>query len=278
MSYLDYIFVILLIIICYLLVSRWYTKKMLLKYQKGSSTKNKTIETKIKELIAKINFLKTKELFLKKQGYPLRLDSIRYYLFKSILALLFLCAGLKNYDSIIFSIIISLIGYFFIDFYIALNKKSRDAEICSDLYNVVNSLCLQLSAHVSLKDSIKMQFENCRNKDLKLALIEFSACYELSELNIDEAVNVLNNKFEIMEITMFCNALAEYSQTGNVIEILDNLAEGLGEKQVSKMKEDTRTKIIYITIGVIMALTNIILLVFYPLFISLGQNFNNIFK
>ena len=278
MLYLNSIFMLLLLLICYLSITRWYTKKELRKYQKNEEAKYKTKDIKAKNVISKINFLKTKDLFLKKQGYPLRLDSLRYYLFKIILAALFLYAGIKNYDSIIISILLSLIGYFFIDVYISVNKKSRDAQICEDLYNVTNSICLQLSAHVSMKDSLKYQFQNCKNDDLKKALIEFSTCYELSELNIDHAIKTMEEKFELLEINLFCNALSEYSKTGNVIEVLENLSESLGEKQITKMKNDTRTKIIYITFGVVVALINIILLVFYPLFISLSQNFNNIFK
>ncbi len=278
MLYYNLVFFLLLFVICYLSLSRCYTKRELSKYQKGSSTKYKTKDSKFKNFISKINFLKTKELFLSKQGYPLRLDSIRYYLFKVLLATLFLVASLRNYDSIIFSTILSLIGFFFIDFYILVNKRTRDAEICNDLYNVVNSICIQLSAHVSMKDSLKKQFENCQNDDLKKALIEFSTTYELSELNIDKAIKTLENRFDILEINMFCNALSEYNHTGNVIEVLENLAESLCEKKVNKIKDDTRTKIIYITIGVLIALTNIILLIFYPLFVSIGQSFNNIFK
>ena len=281
MNYLNYInfsFALLLVLISYLTVSRWYTKKQLNKYQRKKAVKQKTNDTNLKNFISKINFLRTKELFLLKQGYPLRLDSVRYYLFKIILAVLFMYASVKNYDSITISIILSLIGYFFIDAYILINKKSRDSEICEDLYNVVNSICLQLSAHVSMKDSLKYQFENCKNNDLKRALIEFSTCYELSELNINDASKALEEKFDILEINMFCNALSEYNHTGNVIEVLENLSDSLCEKRVAKIKSDTRTKILYITFGVIIALTNIILLIFYPLFISLSTNFNNIFK
>ena len=54
-------------------------------------------------------------------------------------------------------------------------------------------------------------------------MIEFSTCYELSELNIDLAINKLKQKFEILELDMFCNALSEYNKSGNIIEILDNL-------------------------------------------------------
>ena len=278
LNYINFSFALLLVLISYLTVSRWYTKKQLNKYQKKKMAKSKTNDTNLKNFISKINFLRTKELFLLKQGYPLRLDSIRYYLFKIVLAGLFLYAGIRNYDSITISIILSLIGFFFIDAFIMVNKKTRDAEICEDLYNVVNSICLQLSAHVSMKDSLKYQFENCKNNDLKKALIEFSTCYELSELNINEATRSLEDKFDILEINMFCNALNEDNQTGNVIEVLENLADSLCEKRVAKIKSDTRTKILYITFGVIIALINIILLIFYPLFISLSTNFNNIFK
>jgi len=275
---LNVCFFLLVFLICYLLIQRWHVKHQLRKLSHKRKQKHLTNEIKFKNFISKINFLKTKDVFLKKQGYPLRLDSIRYYILKISLSLLFLIAGIKNYDSIIFSIILSLIGYYFIDFYILLNKKSRNSEICNDLYNVTNSVCMQLSSHMSLKDSLKFQFLNCSNKDFKKAMIEFSTTYELSELNIDTAVKVLKNKFDIMEVDMFCNALSEYNQTSNITEVLDNLSSSLGEKQIDRYKENTRSKIVYITIGVIIALINIILLIFYPLFISLAQGFNNIFR
>ena len=278
MSVLDFILLLLIFIICYLSVKRWYVKHELKKYVQSSNAKSQTKEIKFKNFISKINFLKTKELFLLKQGYPLRLDSLRYYTLKITLSLIFFIAGITNYNSSLVAILLASMGWFFIDIYIMVNKKSRDSEICNDLYNVTNSICLQLSSHVSLKDSIKYQFQNCKNKDFQKAMIEFSTCYELTELNIDKAIQTLNSRFDILEINMFCNALSEYNKTGDVIEILENLASSLGEKQIDVIKEQTRTKIIYVTIGVIIALINIILLIFYPLFISLGQGFDTLFK
>ena len=195
-----------------------------------------------------------------------------------MLASIFFIAGSINYQSIFFAIILAVSGYFFIDIYILLHKKNRDSEVCSDLLNITNSISLHLSANVSLKDSLKTQYQNCKNKDFKKAMIEFSTCYELSELNIDFAIQNLKKNFEIIELNMFCNALKEYHQSGNIIEILENLVESLNVKQIDKLKEVTRNKIVYITFGVILALTNIILLTFYPLFISVGEGFQNIFK
>lgn len=164
------------------------------------------------------------------------------------------------------------------DAYILLNKKNRDSEICIDLLNVVDSIVLQLSAEVSLKDSLKHQYQNCKNDDFRKAILELSTQYEFSELNIDTSLNELKNKFDIMELNMFCNSLKEYNKVGNIIEILENLSETFKVKYLDKVKEDTRTKVLYITFGVILALGNIILITFYPLFISIGQGFNNIFS
>ena len=102
--------------------------------------------------------------------------------------------------------------------------------------------------------------------------------YELSELNIDIALDELKNKFDILEINMFCNSLKEYNKVGDIIEILKNLSNMLKVKYIEKIKEATRVKVLYITFGVIVALGNIVLLTFYPLFTSIGQGFNTIFN
>lgn len=144
--------------------------------------------------------------------------------------------------------------------------------------NVVNSIILELSADVSLKDSLKRQFENCKNRDFKKSMLEFATEYELSELNINNSLNALNEKFDVLEIDMFCNALRQYNSVENIIEILENLSEMLKVKYIQKIKEGTKNKVIYITFGVVIALGNIILLTFYPIIVSISQGFNNIFS
>ncbi len=144
--------------------------------------------------------------------------------------------------------------------------------------NVINSIILELSADVSLKDSLKRQFENCKNRDFKKAMLEFATEYELSEFNIDNSLDMLNKKFEILEIDMFCNTLRQYNSVENIIEILENLSEMLKVKYIQKIKEGTKNKVVYITFGVVIALGNIILLTFYPIIVSISQGFNNIFS
>lgn len=269
---------ILLFVLSYFLVNHFNIAFLSRQYQKRANSFSATKEYSFKELFSKYNFLKAKDDFLSKQGYPLNLNAISYYFIKLFLCVFLFLIARINYNSMLVGALFGLIGFFFIDIYIYLHKKSRDSEICVDLLNIVDSISLQLSAEVSLKDSLKKQFENCKNKDFQKAILEFSMQYELSELNINESINKLRDKFDILELNMFCNSLKQFNKVGNIIEILDNLSNMLKNKYIEKMKEATRTKVLYITFGVIIALGNIIMLTFYPLFISVGQGFHTVFS
>lgn len=248
------------------------------KYKKKNNFNVSTKEYFFKDFFQKINFLNSKDAYLSKQGYPLNLNVYSYYSLKMLLFTVFFFAGSKNYDSVVVGTVLGFTGYFLIDFYILINKKSRDSEICVDLMNVVNSMSLELSTDVTLKDSLKRQFENCKNRDFKKAMLEFATEYELSEFNIEKSLEALNGKFDVMELDMFCNTLRQYNSIENIIEILENLSEMLKVKYMQKIKEGTKNKVIYITFGVVIALGNIILLTFYPIIISISQGFNNIFS
>lgn len=268
---------VLFFVLIYLLLDKYDISRKSGKYKKRNNPYFVTKENSINIFFQKINFIRAKDNFLSKQGYPLNLNAISYYLLKFSLTFLLFFGAVVNYNSIIIGLVLGALGYFCIDFYIILNKKTRDNEICADLLNVVDSISLQLSSEMNLKDSLKRQFENCKNKDFRKAILEFSTQYELSELNINKSLNNLKDKFDILELNMFCNSLKEYSKVGNIIEILENLSETLKARYLEKIKGDTRSKVLYITFGVILALGNIILLTFYPLFVSIGQGFRMIF-
>lgn len=274
----DVFLFVLLFCLSYFLVYHINIFKKSDKYKKRNNIQNPTKENPLKNFFSKINFINSKENFLSKQGYPLNLNAISYYFTKILLSVLLFIAGSVNYKSVLLSILLGVFGFWAIDAYILLNKKTRNNQICVDLLNVVDSIILQMSAEISLKDSLQLQYQNCRNQDFRKAILEFSTQYELSELNINSSLDELQNKFDVLELNMFCNSLKEYNKVGNIVEILENLSETLRVRYLDKLKEDTRTKVIYITFGVILALGNIILITFYPLFISIGQGFNNIFS
>ena len=211
---------VLLFLISYLIVKDINIRIQVDRFKKRNNTLVVAKENSFKKLFSKINFIKTKENYLFLQGYPLNLNAISYYSIKIIMLLIFSFAGLLNYNSYLAMIILGLVGYYFLDLYISLNKKSRDNEICTDLLNVTDSICLQLSSYVPLKESLKNQYENCKNKDFRKAIMIFATKYELSELNINEAINDLNNRFDILEVDMFCNTLRQYTKLVNIIELL----------------------------------------------------------
>lgn len=269
---------ILFLIISYIILKDILVQKQIDNYKKKNKLKIIPKEKFSKNILKKSNFLNSKDKLLSKQGYPLNLNAVTYYITKILLASIFFLSASFNYNSVLLSIIFPIIGYFLIDIYILINKKTRESAICEDLLNVTNSISLQLSANIPLKDSLKKQFEICKNKDFKKAMLEFSTNYELSELSIEKSLKILQDKFDITEINMFCNALSEYNKVGDITEVLENLTEILKTKYIEKLKETTKKKIVYITLGVIIALCNIVLIIFYPLFISIGQGFSTIFS
>lgn len=275
---LNCVLFVLIFAIVYLFVYDYLVKQQVDDFKKRSSVYEVAKENSFKKLFSKFNFIKTKENYLFLQGYPLKLNGITYYIFKILLASIFLLSGLINYNSLFVAIIFAGIGYMIIDLYIAINKKSRDSEICEDLLNVTNSIALELSSYVPLNESLKYQYQNCKNKDFRRAIMMFATNYQLSELNVEEAINDLNKRFDILEIDMFCNTMRQYLKVGNIVELLENLSSVLRCKYMDKLKNRTKEKVLYITFGVIIALSNIVLITFYPLFVSIGNNFNQIFK
>lgn len=269
---------ILFLIISYIILKDILVQKQIDNYKKKNKLKIIPKEKFSKNILKKSNFLNSKDKLLSKQGYPLNLNAVTYYIAKILLASIFFLSASFNYNSVLLSIIFPIIGYFLIDMYIFINKKTRESAICEDLLNVTNSISLQLSANIPLKESLKRQFEICKNKDFKKAMLEFSTNYELSELSIEKSLKILQDKFDITEINMFCNALSEYNKVGDITEVLENLTEILKTKYIEKLKETTKKKIVYITLGVIIALCNIVLIIFYPLLISIGQGFSTIFS
>lgn len=274
----NFLLLALLFVISFLLAQKYLINIKAERYRKKNAERLKTNENLFKHFFSKFNFIKTKDDFLSKQGYPLNLNVISYYAMKIMLATVFFVASLVNYRSIIVEALFFCIGYFLIDVYIILRRKERDGEICDDLLRVINSINLQVSSGVSLKQAFKKQYENCKNRDLKKAMIEFSTRYELSELNIIEASKKLSDSFDILELKMFCNVLETYNEKTQIEEELENLTEMLNVRKIEKIKRNTLSRIVYITFGVITALANIILITFYPLFIDIGQGFSSVFK
>lgn len=214
---LDYLLFILLFILSFFVVRSFIVRQQVDKFKKRSSILATTKENSFEKILTKINFIKTKEKFLLSQGYPLNLNGISYYIIKTLLTLILAIAGLVNYESYLAMIVLGVIGYTFLDIYIYVHKKTRDSEICVDLLAITDSLTISLASYVPLEEALKNQYENCKNKDFKKAIMMFSTNFKLSELNVNKALDELRSKFDILEVDMFCNTIEQYNKLGNKI-------------------------------------------------------------
>jgi hypothetical protein len=226
----------------------------------------------------KSNHFRNINITLRKQGNPLGLNAANYYLVKSSLFATCFALGLKNYDSVQAAFFLGLAGFFSINIYILFNGIIRNNAIIIDLLTVVDCLYLQMSAHVTLKDSLRGLNTVCKNPDLRKALVKLSAKYELTEYNIEEAADEFKESFNIVEIDMLSAAIKQQIKLGSSLDVLNNLSGILKDSYLNKLNLTTKIKILYITLGVVVILINLIALTFFPIFVGIGENMSQIFN
>ena len=86
----DILLFVLLFCLSYLLVYYINVFQKSDKYKKRNNIQIPTKENSLKNFFSKINFISSKENFLSKQGYPLKLNAISYYFLKAFLMILLL--------------------------------------------------------------------------------------------------------------------------------------------------------------------------------------------
>lgn len=251
-------------------------KKYLFKNQISYTPKsNKNYNSKILTYInSKIS---SKDKMLNNIGNPYNLGGKTFYIIKIMLTVFFVVLSLVKGLPIINIVIISTISFFLLDLLILLNKRNLYANIYKDLLNIVDSAYLQLASNITINKMLRDISSVCKTKVLKNAFVSMSNVYEYTGFNIQTAVLELKNRFDILEIDMFCNALVEQTLLGDNIALFENLSNVLNQKNIEQIKLNTKKKIILITIGIGVTLLNISLLVFYPIMNSFSSSFSNIF-
>ena len=236
---------------------------------------NKNYNSKIlKNIISKIE-LKSKKL--NNLGNPYGLNGKRFYITKFAILMFFLIASIINGQSVLNTFVISTISFFLLDLLVSIQKKSLYSEISTDLANIVDTVYLQITSNINIREILKKLPEICKTKVLKNALISMSNVYEYTGFNMQTAVMELKKRFEITEVDMFCNALVEQTMLGDNVLLFENLSNSLSKKSLDRIKMNTKKKVVLITVGIAITLLNITLLVFYPIMNSFSQSFSNIF-
>lgn len=272
-----------LYLFCYFTVLRVNAKTKRIRFEEGNKRaffSNKQNRIKRKYIFGDwtFNIISNKDNALRKQGYPLGLTGYTYYPVK--LGLFFVCflPALINYNSVATSLIIGLIGGFSPDIYVLVNSHIRNNSLKEDLMNAADCLCLQLSANMTLKDALRGIHEICVNRDAKKAFIRLSAEYELTGHNIEIASDNFKNSFEILEADLFSAALKQQIFSGSSQETLTNLAELLREGYLDRLNIKTKMKNVYVIVGVIVIMINIVVLTMFPIFVDVGEGMRKIFS
>lgn len=250
-------------------------------YQTKFEGKNKTKQTKVsknREWINNILFIKKTGKKLIKQGSPLGLNGYTFYITKLFLFAICFILGFRSYGSYLMAFIIGGLGFFSLDMYIYINGIIRNNSINNDMLNVVDCLFLQMSANMTLGDALRGLHEVCQNRDLKKEMIKLASEYELSGHNIEKSAEEFQQTFDILEIDLFSSALKQQILSGSSQEALGNLSEILREGYLDRLNIKTKIKSLYVVVGVIVIMIDLLALTMFPIFVDVGEGMKRIFE
>jgi Flp pilus assembly protein TadB len=237
----------------YLLLHRYYVLKQISKFK-----------TKISYITDK------KNRFLRKR--IIKRFNIKTAIARCALITFFGINGILNYNSAVYGLTFSIVGFFIPDIFIKLVKKFEKREILNDLLNVTECLKMQTSSQIPIKFALRTIPEVCKNKKLAVILTNLSIQYELSKFDLGKALEELKNTFSYQEIHIFSSALLQQARLGNADEAFYNVIEILREKYIDYLEENTNSKIILMTLGVIVILVNLAVMTSFPIIMEVNQN------
>lgn len=202
----------------------------------------------------------------------------KYLVIKYILSIVALVISLINYSNIFISIMIFILVYTFPNVICYLFKKEEKLLLINEIKSLVNDIIVCISASNSLYNALKYASSNIEYKRLKQEFILFIKAYEFYGYSIKKSINVLRNKFDMYEMTMFLNTLSESERNGNLLENMEKLSRVLDISYMKYIKRESSKKLLYVTLGTVSSLVNIIAIVTYPIFMQVADNLQTIFK
>lgn len=257
MKILKFIFLSSLFILIYLILYKFYVKRQAAKLKINKTTKSVGIE-KI------VNMVK---------NYMPDVENIVNYLITKISLLITFCyLGAVNYRSFLMSSLFGVAGFLIPDFMIKIQKNAEKKQIHIDLLNVVECIKVQMSSDIPLIIALKNTPELCRNKKLKSALNDMYLEYELNGYSLISSINKMKNTFKILEINMFLSAIEQQIKYGQAFETYENLIIILKEKLIEYIENGTQSKMMIMTVGIIIVLINLAVMGCYPIIVEVNQN------
>ena len=253
------------------------SKKKNILFKDGTLEKSRNIDFKnVPDVIKK--YLLRIQSSLNNLGNPYKLNLKKYLIIKYVISILFFIISIINKNSIVISLFVLILMFYIPNLLIRIYKKQEKIVVIKNLRKIVNSIIISLSASLPLYDSLKSATVVIDNKRLKKEYELFITNYKAYGYNMKRAINDLKEKFEYYEMDLFASTLLNSEVDGNVIKSLDKFNMVLDISYSKYLASENSKRLIYVTLGTVISLANIIIIVMYPVFMEVSSNLQFIFK
>ncbi len=192
-------------------------------------------------------FMLQKQIQLKKMGAGILLKDqmtvSQWYLYKGIMAGLFAMTcffvtdGMMKMDAAKYvSVILGVVGWFFLDVVLRAHNKSSNEEMMPDIMEMSRSVLYGKRGGQYIADALKDAVMVVENKRLKAALMRLRNDLDTGR-SLEECLNELELSFSNGEISSFCTVIKSLQSTGQVDEALRTLENNIEREQVSVNKK-----------------------------------------
>ena len=137
---------------------------------------------------------------------------------------------------------------------------------------------LSLSAYSTLEYALSIAKKTITYPRLVVEFEKFIYEYKMNGYNIKQAAINLQKKFNSYELSLFVSTLIQGDNEGNLLEDLEKFSETLELNYFKYLKKKSAERLLYVTLGTILSLVNIVLVVMYPMFKQVIDNLQIIFS
>lgn len=211
-------------------------------------------------------------------GYPYKLSTKKYIVFKYLLSTVIFIVGILNYKSIKIPLILFLIFFFTPNYLLYSYTKNEKNILINEVKNLTNSIVLSLSAYGTLEYALNIARNALTYPRFIAELDKFIYEYKMYGYNIKLAAINLEKKFNSYELSLFLSTLIQGDAEGNLLENLEKFSETLELNYFKYLKKKSAERLMYVTLGTVLSLVNIVLVVMYPIFKQVLDNLQVIFS
>lgn len=211
-------------------------------------------------------------------GYPYKLNTKKYIALKYILPTVIFIIAVLNYGSLKIPLMIFLISFFTPNYLMYSYTKNEKNILINEIKNVTNSMVLSLSAYGTLEYALNIAKATLTHPRFILEFDKFIYEYKMHGYNIKQAAINLEKKFDSYELSLFLSTLIQGDSEGNLLEYLEKFSETLELNYFKYLKKKSAERLMYVTLGTVLSLVNIVLVVMYPIFKQVIDNLQVIFS